>query len=178
MDINKAIEMAKEMGFDVAAPMDPKKLVFRSEVRDMCAACNRYDKSWGCPPACGSLEEIAERAKPYTTGMIVQTICRMEDEYDIAAWKEGGVLHNERFLELTLKFEAMEKILAMGTGGCHRCEECTYPDAPCVNPELVFPSMEGCGLLVGDVCSDNDVTYYYGPNTVAYNCCFLFDPEE
>lgn len=178
MDINKAIEMAKEMGFDTAAPMDPKKLVFLTEVRDMCAACERgYGKSWACPPACGTLEEIEERARPYTAGLLVQTICRMDDEYDMEAWYTTGKLHGERFLELTFKFEAMEQILAMGTGGCRRCEECTYPDEPCRNPELIFPSMEGCGLLVSSVCKDNGVTYYYGPNTVAYTCCYLFNPE-
>ena len=51
--------LAKECGFDVAEDLDPKTLKFLPEVRDMCAAdrCRHYNKSWACPPACGTLEE-------------------------------------------------------------------------------------------------------------------------
>ncbi len=176
MDLNRAIAMAKEIGFDTAAPMDPAKLEFRSEVRDMCAACKKgYGQSWNCPPACGTLEEITERAKPYTSGMIVQTIYKMDDEFDMEGWTEAAKLHGDRFLALTdaLSREGAQ-MLAMGAGGCRKCERCTYPDQPCRHPETTFPSMEAHGLMVSDVCKDNGVTYYYGPNTIAYNCCYLF----
>ena len=33
--------------------------------------------------------------------------------------------------------------------------------------------MEGYGLLVSQVCQDNDLKYYYGPNTVTYTALFL-----
>ena len=179
MDINKAMEMAKEAGFDTVATIDPGKMEFRSEVRDMCAACPGYGLSWGCPPACGTLEEVAARVKPYTSGILVQTICKMEDEYDMAAWGVAGGEHGTRFMELLARFQEITDVYPMGAGGCRRCEEgCSYPDAPCRHPELVFPSMEASGLLVSDVCRDNGVTYYYGPNTVAFNCCYLFKPED
>ena len=33
--------------------------------------------------------------------------------------------------------------------------------------------MEGYGLLVSQVCKDNQMQYYYGPNTVTYTSLFL-----
>jgi len=123
MDINKAMEMAKEAGFDTVAAIDPGKLEFRSEVRDMCAACPGYGLSWGCPPACGTLEEVAARVKPYTSGILVQTICKMEDEYDMAAWGVAGGEHGTRFMELLARFQEITDVYPMGAGGCRRCEE-------------------------------------------------------
>jgi predicted metal-binding protein len=179
MKIETALEMARQAGFDVAEPLDPAMLSFRSEVRDMCAACDGYAKSWGCPPAVGSLEAIAKRAAKYGGGVLVQTICYMEDEFDMDSWGESARLHGERFIELARLYTAVMDTLPMGAGGCHRCAEgCTYPDAACRHPDQVYPSMEGYGLMVSDVCRDNGVTYYYGPGTIAFNCCYLFDLDD
>ena len=35
--------------------------------------------------------------------------------------------------------------------------------------------MEAYGMLVLEVCKDNHLGYYYGPNTIAYTGCFLVD---
>ena len=64
-------------------------------------------------------------------------------------------------------------LLALGAGSCTRCKQCSYPDAPCRFPERMTSSMEACGMLVLQVCKDNGLTYYYGPNTIAYTSCFL-----
>ena len=179
MDMQQALQLAKDAGFEVVAPIDPQKLWFREEVRDMCAVCKRYDKRWVCPPACGTIDEMSERYHRYQNGVVFQTICRMDDEYDFEVM--GEVMTRQR--EATKKLinmlgEIDEDIAAFGNDGCGNCTECTYPDAPCRFPNRAFPSMEACGLVVGDVCKDNDVTYYYGKNTVAYTGGFLFNPKD
>ena len=169
--------LAKECGFDAVGLLDPQTLQFLPEVRQMCAAdkCRNYNRSWSCPPACGSLEENKERCLQYSTGILVQTIARMEDEYDIETMTEAPKINGENFCRLTDRlFELGYDTLPMGAGGCTRCKQCTYPDAPCRFPEKMFPSMEACGLLVSQVCTDNNLPYYYGPNTIAYTGCFLF----
>jgi hypothetical protein len=35
--------------------------------------------------------------------------------------------------------------------------------------------MEGYGMVVSDVCRDNALPYYYGPNTITYTACALLD---
>jgi predicted metal-binding protein len=63
--------------------------------------------------------------------------------------------------------------LLLGAGACRRCETCAYP-APCRFPAEAFASMEAYGMVVSDVCRDNGLPYYYGPNTLTYVSCALF----
>jgi hypothetical protein len=44
MEMQKALEIAKESGFETVSPMDPQKLKFLDVVRDMCAVnkCGHY----------------------------------------------------------------------------------------------------------------------------------------
>ena len=65
--------------------------------------------------------------------------------------------------------------LLYGAGGCTLCTTCTYPDAPCRFPEKATSSMEGYGMVVSEVCSANNMPYYYGPCTITYvACCMLY----
>jgi predicted metal-binding protein len=181
MEMETALNIARAAGFEVAAPLDPGKLSFRTEVRDMCAAnkCGQYGKRWSCPPACGTLDEIAERCAQYQDGVLFQTICRMEDEFDYETISEGMKLKKEAMKKLLdALVENKENVLPFGSDGCGNCTECTYPETTCRFPGKAFPSMEACGLMVSDVCKDNDVPYYYGKNTVAFTGGFLFNPKN
>ncbi len=178
MTVEEALDIAGRFGFDTAAPLDPAKLVFRQEVRDMCAPdkChNGYGKSWSCPPAGIPFGELAARAGRCHSGILVQTVARLEDSFDFEAMLDAAERHARHMIELADALAAVcPGLFPMGAGSCRRCAECSYPDAPCRFPEKMFSSMEACGLLVSDVCKDNGVSYYYGPNTVAYTSCCLF----
>lgn len=65
------------------------------------------------------------------------------------------------------------EILALGAGCCTQCAKCTYPDEPCRFPEKMVSSMEAYGMLVIEICQKNGLTYYYGPDKMAYTGCFL-----
>lgn len=174
--MEQAIKKAKLHGFSHIAPLDTKTLVFMPEVRDMCAAdrCHKFNRSWMCPPGCGSLEDSTEEAKRYSEGIIVQTTGALEDVFDYEAMQQIGKDHMEHFRMLRdeLKGE-YPNLLALGAGGCDICESCSYPDAPCRAPDDAIPSMEAYGLLVSKVCEDNGLGYYYGEGTVTYTSCFL-----
>ena len=171
-------EIAEACGFTHSSPLDVSTLEFLQDVRDMCNAkqCNRYDKSWSCPPAVGSLEEMRERVKGYTGGLLVQTVGELEDSYD---WDGIQETAKQQSLNFGLMWDELEKeypsVLAMGTGGCIKCETCTYPDAPCRFPDRMSSSMEACGLFVSKVCTDNGLAYNYGPNKMAFTACFLIE---
>ncbi len=174
--VNTLVRRAEAFGFSHAGALDAGTLRLRAEVRGMCAAdkCHMYNKSWMCPPACGSLAENAEKLRRYGWGIIVQTTARLEDDFDIEAMQEAGRLQGERFVAFR---EDLEKeypgLLPLGSGGCRRCGACTYPHAPCRFPDKAMPSMEAFGLLVSDVCADNGIPYYYGPGTLTYTGCYL-----
>ena len=170
---------AKECGFTVAEDLDPKTLKFLPEVRDMCAAdkCRHYNRSWACPPACGTLEEWAEKASRYSKGILLQTVGDIEDTLDFEAIMEIAKANAENFIRFTdvILDEDHLDCLPLAVGGCTRCKQCTYPDAPCRFPDRNFSSMEATGLMVNQVCTDNGVPYNYGKGKMAYTSCLLYN---
>ena len=170
------IKRALEAGFTNAVPLHVSTLALRTEVRDMCAAnrCRLYGKSWMCPPACGSLEELTARMSGYTTGLIVQTTAKMEDDFDYEVMRSAGDSQKRKFLLFARALRAeYPELFALTSGGCDLCEACGYPDTPCRHPGEAMPSMEAFGLVVSDVCAANGIPYYYGPQTITYTGCYL-----
>ena len=173
---NELAVTAKKSGFTHYAPLDISTLKFMQEIRDMCNAdsCDKYNKSWSCPPACASLEEIRENVNNYTNGILVQTVGALEDSLDWDGIMATGVRHKENFRRMRVVLEKKHStVLAMGAGECKLCESCTYPDNPCRFPEKMEVSMEAYGLFVSKTCTDNGLAYNYGLNKIAFTSCFL-----
>ena len=176
-NIDELISEALEIGFSHAGRLNMDALVFMPEVREMCSAdrCHKYGKSWTCPPACGTLEDITQLASTFTSGLIVQTTGELEDEFDAETTMQAAADQGESFKKFyKLIKDRFDGILPMGSGGCSVCGTCTYPGAPCRHPDLAFPSMEAYGLWVSKVCEISEIPYYYGKNTITYTSCFLF----
>lgn len=169
-------QLAKDVGFTNYAPLDTATIELRTEVRAACAdnTCGMYDKRWSCPPGCGTLEECGKRLEGYTRGILVQSVGDIEDSFDFEAMAEISEEHSERFMKMyaALRDQGAE-VLAIGTGCCTTCRECTYPDAPCRFPEKMVASMEAYGMVVLEVCKANGLQYYYGSEKMAYTACFL-----
>lgn len=176
MTYDQLSNIAKESGFTAWAELDPATIQLKPEVRDMCAAnsCGQYAKRWSCPPGCGTLEECAEKIRGCTHGILVQSCGDIEDGFDFEAMMEIEAEHKERFTRMydSLRQEEAD-VLAIGAGCCTACAKCTYPDQPCRFPEKMVSSMEAYGMLVLEICKANDLTYYYGPDKMAYTSCFL-----
>lgn len=175
-EYRKAEQIIKEAGFTHLAVLDVKTMELLDDVRGMCAAntCGKYDKNWSCPPGCGSLEECRERISDYQWGILVQTVGELEDSMDFETMQETEAEHKKAFLEAAEKLRAeFPGLLALGSGCCTLCRECTYPKEPCRFPHKRVSSLEAYGILVSDLCRENHLDYYYGPNTIAYTACYL-----
>lgn len=172
------LRLASEIEFSHIGFFDVAKLVFRQEVRDMCKAgrCGAYGTRWTCPPYCGALEESVEKAKKFSHGILLQMTGAMEDDFDVECMQETERLLKER-LALFAKSLKNRTIscLPMTAGTCTKCKTCTCPDAPCRFPEEAYTSMEAYGLIVNDVCALADVKYNYGPKTITFTACVLFN---
>lgn len=170
------IQNALVLGFDAAVPLDPQKLEPLPSVRDMCAAdkCRAYHKNWTCPPACGTLEECAQRMHRYRNGILLQTVGHMTKTIDSRCYRETERRHLELFRTLSEEIRKEHPdALSLGAGGCRVCKVCAYPD-PCRFPEKALSSMEAYGLFVTQVCRDCGVPYHYGPLTITYTACILY----
>ena len=68
------IKEALSMGFANAAIMDTKDLVFVPEYRQFCEdnLCGNYNLVPACPPACGTVEEMHEKALKYEKALVRQ----------------------------------------------------------------------------------------------------------
>ena len=177
-DLDNTLDLAKKNGFTHVSALDPNTLILMPEVRDMCSvnSCGMYDKNWSCPPSCGTLEECRQEISSYHCGILVQTMGKLEDAFDFDAMMELEDRHKKNFLRFRVVLaDDYPKLLALGSGPCTLCKECTYPDASCRFPEKSVSSMEAYGLLVNQICTDNDMLYYYGPNTMAYTSCYLLE---
>lgn len=176
--MQSAIDQALAIGFSHVGALNPATLTPLKAVRDMCSAdrCGLYGRCWTCPPGCGSIEENKRALQGYTQGIIVQTTRTLEDDFDLEGIEGCGAAHRDMFIRLAAALRAEHSdLLALGAGGCRLCEECTYPDAPCRRPGEALSSMEAYGLLVSDVCTQNGLAYYYGPQTITYTGCYVFD---
>ena len=177
-DYEKLAALANQFGIMHYAPLDVSTLEFMQDIRDMCNAnqCDQYGKSWSCPPACPSLEEMREKVRAYSCGLLVQTVGELEDSYDWEGIMDAGARHKNNFAMMWKELEKeYDSLLAMGAGACKLCQPCTYPDEPCRFPDRMEVSMEACGLFVSKVCTDNGLAYNYGPNKIAFTSCFLFE---
>jgi len=178
MEQKRLIAEALACGFHQAGALNVSALEFLPEVRDMCTAdrCRNYNRNWSCPPACGTLEEIAGTASAYQWGLLVQSTAQLEDDFDFETMQETEALHKKRFLDFVRNVRrAFPHCLPMASGACTICAACTYPDAPCRFPGQMIPSMEAYGLLISRVCEKSGMKYYYGPQTITYTSCVLIE---
>ena len=176
MELIRLRGLADAVGFDHIGPVNMDALVLSEAVREMCASgrCTMYGHSWSCPPAIGSIDEMQQKVVQYHEGLLLQTTAQMEDDFDLDAMREAEKLHKRRFETIARQAKMLDPAcFPMAAGTCMRCRKCTYPDRPCRFPGKVFPSMEACGLLVGEVCVQSGLKYNYGPKTMTYTSCIL-----
>lgn len=179
-------KLARDIGFEAVGTAPASRLVVRPEVRDMCAAdrCHAYGRSWVCPPACGSLDTFAELIAARKTAVAVQTVARLEDEFDIEGMQEAESLHKKRFAHLVRTTRSAFEMtgesagkhhapLFLAAGTCTICPTCSYPDTPCRFPDEAIVSLEAAGLVVSDVCEAAGIPYYHGKASIAYTSCVL-----
>ena len=175
------IELARSAGFEEVFDLNMDSLHVLPEVREMCSAdrCRRYGKSWSCPPACGSIEHCAARIKEYGSGILVQTVYPLEDEYDAQGIKLADALHKRRFSAFARQVRHYENdCLPLSAGTCTRCEVCTYPDKPCRYPGKMLSSMEAYGLLINSICEQSGIKYNHGEKTIAFTSCILLNRNK
>ncbi len=174
-------KLARQIGFSQVGKLNKESLIFREEVRKMCASdqCKNYGKSWSCPPACGSLEYFRRKLENCSGGLLVQTTGQMADAFDMTVISQTMQHHKKAFDTLVRQAKKLEpSCIPLGAGACTRCHKCTYPERPCRYPDKRYPSMEATGLWVSDVCEKSGMAYNYGPNTITYTSCILYQRGE
>ena len=158
----------RALGITVFGWIRTADIVFSMEVRALCAGnlCRNYKKTWACPPAVGSPEKCRADCLRYDRALVFSAVYPLEDSFDY----DGMTAGHRRFKEVcdALYAHLAPPFLLLSNEGCRRCAACTYPDAPCRFPEMLFPSVEGYGILVSELAKSAGIRYTNGANTVTY----------
>jgi predicted metal-binding protein len=177
----KIKKLALECGFTHVGALDPATITLREEVRAACAEnkCGAFNRNWACPPACGSLEACAVKIHSFTAGALLQSTCVLTDPFDYETMQESGRKHRESLQVFAQKIKVLyPEALVLGAGPCTVCKQCPYPSSPCRFPAKMISSMEAQGIVVSDVCTTNNLPYYYGQNTLTYTGCLCHTLRE
>lgn len=122
-------EIAAEPIFEYAY-LRTENLKFSERVRDICREeCPRYNKSWSCPPAVGTVDECRARALGYKDCFVFTTIAELDNPTDMAEALESRSEHQKVTVKVSKVFEKYYgQVLTLSVESCSLCDKCTYPE--------------------------------------------------
>jgi len=174
------LEKAQQIGFTNVATVETSEIVFDSSLIDLCKqnVCGCYGRNYTCPPLCGEINTMIEKAKTYREMAVFQKIYPLEDSYDFEGMRDAGTDFGRLVIALG---EALgdgngERFILLGAGGCRSCETCgAISKTPCPNPERAYASLESYGIFVSELAKSCGMKYINGENTVTYFGGILYD---
>lgn len=173
MNGEQLVQLALENGAVKAVVISGDKIELSSSFREICQenGCGNYGKCWMCPPFIGEIEELMEKVRGYSFGLLYQTISTIEDSFDIEGMEEAARAHAavSQRVEEAVSALLPKKHLHLSCGSCNLCEECAKrKDEPCRYPQKALSSLEGYGVDVYRTVQDTDLKYINGENTVTF----------
>ena len=160
--------------FDHAKTIPLSQVTFSQEVRKLCEQnmCGNFGKSWTCPPAVGSIEELQTQISSFTRILLVDKVYPLEDSFDWEGMKKGGRDFQLQLLKFKKRIKEADPerlFTVLGAGACKLCETCTYrEEKPCRKPDHAIVSLEAFGIDVMKMMQESGLKVNNGPNTVTY----------
>ena len=167
----------KEIGIHEYGVIPTVGIPFEPGIRKICEdnGCRLYGTTWACPPAVGTIEECQERCLQYKTAMVFNAVYHLEDSFDYEGMLQGHSAFKDLCDRLYERVKPqLHQFLLLSNEGCKRCKRCTYPSAPCRQPQRLFPSLEGFGIQVSKLAASAGIKYMHGENTVTYFGMLLY----
>lgn len=156
-----------------------EELEFSERIRRVCETeCPRYGKTWACPPAVGTVGECKARCLRYPEGLLLVTVTEVTDIADMEETLATRPAHEALTHEAAalLRAQGLE-VMGLSTDSCAICKECSYPNAPCRNPEQMYPCVESHGIVVTALAEKHGIDYLYGGNVVTWFSLLLYRGE-
>lgn len=151
-------------------------LRFENRVRLICKQeCERYNTTWACPPAVGTLAKCEKRCRSYAFAFFFSSVAEVSDIMNMSELLKTRDAHEEITNQLYGFFKAAGyECAALSTESCAICKECTYPNKPCRFPKRMHPCLESHGVVVSDIVEKEGMTYSLGGNTILWFSMILF----
>ena len=149
----------------------PEQLEFSHRIRWICEhECPRYNKSWACPPAVGSVESCKAKCLSYENCLIIGTITEISDIANMQEALDTRFDHEAVTDEVAqlLQQQGIEPYI-LSTDSCAFCESCAWCEGkPCRLPEKMHPCVESHGINVIPVLEENGLEFQYGDNIITW----------
>lgn len=153
----------------------------QERVRTICQQeCERYNTTWACPPAVGSLAQCQEKIRRYPEAVLFSSVAEVSDVLNMEELLSTRAAHEE----LTdcvgeyLRSEGYETYI-LSTESCDICEHCTFPEGkPCRHPDRMHPCLESHGVVVSEIVERESMEYQLGGNTVLWFSMICFGKQE
>ena len=155
-------------------PLNTSDIRVAPWVRLKCKyGCNKYGKSWCCPPETPTPEKMQDILKEYQKALLLCGSLRNGDFYkenqkkrriQVNTWK--GTVALERRLFLAGYYKAFSLV----SETCALCKTCRYP-AECKFPTDRRPSVESCSIDIFQTLKNINKQFQIAQNVTAeYNC--------
>ena len=178
---NRMIDAAVAAGFTHAAVVDTAEIPFEPAFRVCCEdnLCGNYNANYACPPACGTVEEMAERIRSRKKALVLQTLWEIEDVMDMTQIKPAKKAHNRMQRSLLESFgPELPNGFSVGVSACDFCSRCAILDGvPCRIPEQQFSCMSAYCIYVKKLADLCGMEYDCGRGLVAFFSMYVFDEE-
>lgn len=145
------------------------ELTFSEKVRSICKTeCERYGKSWSCPPGVGTVKECRQKCLSFDHVLLYTTQAEVSDSAVFSEALSSRSFHEEitRNIIQELKKEGIS-CFALSGDSCQICETCAYPQ-PCRHPEIAIPCIESYGILVVNLTEKYKIDFYTDSHTVTW----------
>ncbi len=151
------------------AVLSPADIPFSDRVRYICRTeCERYGKSWSCPPAVGEPDACRQRCLEYEKALVFTTMAEVSDAQVLAETLATRGQHEEVTRALVRELELRGcQCLPLSAESCQICETCAYPK-PCRHPERAIPCVESYGILVTEIAQQCGIEFYADSHTVTW----------
>ncbi len=181
MDEGRINNIAQETGFVKAVVIPTDDLVFVPEFRIFCEKndCGNYGTNYGCPPYCGTPEEMENRVLKYARAIVFQSRTPVENIFDESETKKVKKKHTQ----MTLK--AMNFLKDAGLqmdgfpvmcGPCNYCEECmSKKDKPCIKEEMRFSCLSAYCIDAQKMAKRCDMEIQWNGDIVSFFSIYIFD---
>lgn len=169
------LELAKypimEYGF-----FNPTELEFSDTVRYICKTeCAQYNHSWSCPPAVGSVSECKEKCLSYERAIFFTTVAEVEDLSNIEETLSTRKEHEAITRQMNDYLRPLQlKTFVLSAESCNICKSCSYPNAPCIHPDKMFPCIESFGILVTTLAERYGITFLQDCHTITWFSLIFF----
>ena len=126
--------------------------------------CERYNTTWACPPAVGTLDECARRIHAYDKAVFFSSVAEVSDIMNMEEMLSTRKAHEDLTSTLGefLKEEGYD-IFILSTESCDICAECEFPKGrPCRHPDRMHPCLESHGVVVNEIVEREQMEYNLG----------------